>query len=179
MKVNEIIYEAMKRLNVEGEHNINDLDNDKAIVSKLLFSLNNVLSELTEVCGFKTVERVESVKGKVCYTQLSQSAYKIVSVKMGGIKVAFSEKDSYIAINGSGMCDIEYCYRIKTVSTDDEVSLPPNISISNLALGVAGDYCLNVSRLEDAAAFNKKYKAAINNAMGLKRTVYVPVRNKW
>lgn len=179
MKVNEIIYEAMKRLDVEGEHYINDLDNDKVIVAKLLFSLNNVLSELTEICGFKTVERVECIKGKVNYTQLGNDAYKIISVKMGGIKIAFSEKDSYIAINGNGMCDIEYCYRIKAVSTNDDLALPPYISIVNLALGVAGDYCLNVSRLDDAAAFNKKYKAAISNAMGLKRTVYVPVRNKW
>lgn len=179
MKANEIIYEAMKRINLDSEYDLDNLDIDMPVVTKLLFSLNNVLSELTEICGFKTTERVEIENGKVSYLQLSKNAYKIIGAKINGVKVKIKEKDTFIEIDGSGLCDIEYCYRIKVKNVQDEVLLPPNIGLTNIALGVAADYCLNASRLDEAEIFDKKYKTALYNALGLKRTVYVPIRNRW
>lgn len=179
MKTNEIIYEAMKRINLDGEYDLDNLDIDMPVVAKLLFSLNNVLSELTEIYGFKTTERVDLKNGKIDYSRLTKIAYKIIGAKINGVKVKFKEKDTFIEIDGNGLCDIEYCYRIKVKNVQDEVVLPPNIGLTNIALGVAADYCLNATRLDEAEIFDKKYKTALYNALGLKRTVYVPIRNRW
>lgn len=165
MKACEIIYDALLRLGKGEEYEVDKLDIKDSEIKKLLYMLNHILSEVSEICRTKICEKTVIVNGCIPYKQLSKKLYKTVNVTVNGKPIAFKEGIASITTDvKSGECDVEYYFRMTVDGLDDEIELPQSIDSTIITLGIASEY--NMSRLlvNEALVYEQKYKEALARA---------------
>lgn len=165
MKACEIIYDALLRLGKGEEYEADKLDIKDGEIKKLMYMLNHILSEVSEICRTKTSEKTVITNGCIPLKQLSKKLFKTVNVTVNGSPIAFKERFNAITTDvKSGECDIEYYVRLTADGLDDEIELPQSIDSTVITLGIASEY--NMSRLlvNEALVYEQKYKEALARA---------------
>lgn len=165
MKACEIIYDALLRLGKGEEYDADKLDIKDGEIKKLMYMLNHILSEVSEICRTKISEKAVIVNSCVPFKQLSQKLYKTVNVTVNGSPIAFKEGlNAITTVVKSGECEIEYYIRLTADGLDDEIELPQSIDSTVITLGIASEY--NMSRLlvNEALLYEQKYKEALARA---------------
>ncbi len=165
MKVKDIVYSAARSLGLyEGvaayfEEGVGALKREAEL---LLECFNRVEGSLAlEYLPLYAEDTVLTVSDRMEYSALSYSPVRILCVENGaGERVKYKRYATHLKAP-AGMLKVTYSYTPDQKELGDDCEFSLDTSGSMLAHGVLAEYCTAEGRLQDAAAWEKKFKAGL------------------
>lgn len=165
MKVKDIILSAATRLGISDGVSAYYENGDGTCEREaelLLSCYNSVEAELAlDYLPLHAEEVLRTTTGALQFSVFSHSPVRILSIKNEkGENVEYSIYPKYVK-TGAGTYTITYTYTPEKKTIDEEgefgISMPEQL----LLYGVLAEYCMAEGMFEDASAWDKKYKDAI------------------
>lgn len=173
MTVNDIIKKAAVLLNLKNVSDylcgeVNDADEETlGTVSKMTNLTNLVLNELAvSYVPMKTTERKTVSDGKVLFSSLSKTPYKILGVfDTYGEKVFYTLCPTCIKTKENEV-DILYSYVPSSYGLSDVVGYSENeLSSRLIAYAVIAEYMLTVSAFDEAITWRKRFTLELEESL--------------
>ena len=191
MKIFDAVYTAAIFLQLDeisdgmtsSQFNVN---NPKAVLGEedakelelLIRCCNLVLHELSET-GFplKGNSELEVKDGKIFYGDLDRMPSEIISVRKEGKSIPFRAYYDCITVRVSGKCEIEYTFEPKKADLGGEAEyLSSKPSARLVAYGIAREYCLISGMTDEAAMWDSRFSACLEDEATEKREKKVRAR---
>lgn len=158
----------------------NEASLDEEEVEKLLISINmaisNVSANYINVCA-RT--KVKSDDGFIKFSQVSTlPIIQIKKVLKGGEPVKFRIHSDAIEV-GRGEYEIVYSYFPNSVGIDDNITFFPQLNELTFAYEVVAEYLFLKGQIDDAYAWDKRFKASILSIQRPCRNVVLKKRRWW
>lgn len=165
MTVKEIIMTAAAELGIKERARAyfeeNDTDGERAVML-LLDCFHLVQNEVALDYLPQTAEdELMSSTGSLSYLLLKYPVVRVLKVlDENGESVPFQIFPDYLKTQ-PGKVKVQYTYTPEKKGLEDEAELGPLVSERLISYGIAAEYALASGLFEEAAAWDKKYKAAI------------------
>lgn len=138
----------------------------KKAVDELLDCYNTIENEIAlDYLPLYCEDEVETDTGRITYGTLSRSPVRLFRVTdEAGEKVEFETFPDYFKTKKIGTLKVSYAYIPKKKTIIDQSDYKVQASDRLIAYGTAAEYCLRKGLFEEAAEWEKKYKAALTSA---------------
>lgn len=168
MTVKDCMRLAAVELGVDAvlEKYLNDTTDSSNRVGKVLLQCYNVVeNELAlDYLPLTAEDEMQTQTGVVEFSALSRSAVRILRVTDGnGVAVKYRLFPQYVKAQ-PGTLKIAYIYSPTEKTLEDGCECAAAVSMRMIAYGMAAEYCMNIGLYEEADAWDKKYKGAIEAA---------------
>ena len=173
MTVSDIIKKAATLINLKnvseylGGGVVNADEETLATVSKMTSLTNLVLNELSvSYVPMKTTERKIVTDGKVMFSSLTKTPYKILDVfDAYGEKVFYTLYPTYIKTKENEV-DIVYAYVPTSYGLSDVVGYSETeVSSRLIAYAVLAEYMLTVSAFDEAIMWRKRFTSELEESV--------------
>ena len=136
---------------------------DARELALLLRCCNLVIGELAGAAfPLKKTKEVQSVDGKIAYASLDGEVLDIYAVEQGGARLPFDEFFDCVMVPVRGNCRVTYSVSPRAVTLDAQSPFAGNRPSARLiAYGIAREYCLISGRVEDAATWDGRFLAGV------------------
>ena len=168
MKVKEIVVAAAKALGIEKgiSDYLSGVDATMEREEKLLENCFNLVE-----CGLAldylplyAEDTLRTTTERLEYSSFTYPPVRVLSVTdLKGNPVAYTVYSKYLKVT-PGTLRVVYTYTPAAKEAEDESDFGVLASKHLLVYGVLAEYCLAEGRMEEAAEWDKKYKAAIKSA---------------
>jgi hypothetical protein len=180
MTVKDIVRLSAIYLNMENVVKYLDggEDNDAlGAVNTLTVCANIVVNELacTYIPMIKT-EPVTPKKGRVYFSELTETPLEIISVKDGDNELSFSFDPEYIVVSSSAKT-VSYKYLPPNYGlTDNTGYKETQVPVRVLAYGTVAEYCLTIGAFSESVMWRNRFNEAIS-ALCLPKSVSTHARS--
>lgn len=183
MKVSEIVKETAKILNLKeviDSINENETDNEElqCMLMAVNFVNNNIASNYIELIGEKEVYANNT--GVIAFKDICKNGIieiKSITSKRDGDNVSFTIKSDGVHVD-SGEYVINFSYFPVELSFDDEINYYTKMNVNLFAMGVVSEYLFLKGDIEEAHAWDKKFKQSLMGVLRFKRSLVLPKR-RW
>lgn len=163
MTVKEILLNTCLMLGLDASI-VSEPSSDEKSRDLLLSALNFVLFEISEQIPTYYKESLVSTDKLIPYTAFTKHLSIIKKVQKNGVKAKYLRGERGLIVEQDGVYEIEYAYTPDNVSIDDEVVLPPSVSIRTVSYGVCGEYALYVGRFDECETYDSRFINALVSA---------------
>ncbi len=169
VSVKEVLCAAARALGIEKEVNMY-LDGDETSLGQrdteiLVECFNRVENDLAlEYLLLNAEEEVESQTGVIPYSSFSRPVTRILSVEgKDGASVKYKLFPDRLETQAGKVC-IAYTYAPSEKTLEDNGEYEHAVASRLFLYGMAMEYCLTAGELENADAWDKKYREALRAA---------------
>lgn len=171
MTVKEIIRDALYllgRADVAEEYEKDCVADGekKSVIKTLLYCFNAVQDELARAYfPLKTTETAQSINGEIKMTALSKKPVRVLDVTEANGVIDWRIFPDHISV-ACGQVTIEYEYcPDKKCESDDVVFGDSTVGANMVSYGMVAEYCLINGEIENANAWEEKYRREIDKAL--------------
>lgn len=137
-----------------------------------------VLHELS-VSDFplKTEVTAEAVDGRIGFSDLPENMLEIISVRKGGRRLPFTEFYDCVTVPESGKCKVTCTLAHPDITLGGNAFYEGNKpSVGLVAYGIAREYCLISGMSDDAATWDNRFIARVEEESRPRREMRVKAR---
>lgn len=144
----------------------------------LLRCCNLILGEWSQGdFPLKTTAVLCAKQGKIAYADFDRKVTDISAVEQNGKRLPVQMYYDGITVPAEGMCTVTYTFAPPTVALDDVSPYAgdrPSVRLA--AYGIAREYCLISGMTENAAVWDNRYVACLQDEANTKRAMTVRPR---
>lgn len=184
MVVKNLIKQCLYRLRIiDSDDGVNANYEELPETKRLLRIFNFIIAEITSsyIPILFTEDIVLDDKCQYEISKLSKPCNKIKQIKIGTNRCSFNIIDRYIVVTDCLPCEVQITYSyIQNESTLNDVIILPNAITDNMVIcGMLTEYCMTDRRVEEALAYDAKYRDYIKNSTSAFKTAGNVRARRW